>query len=240
MSNHDSHGGAQGIAIIGLAGRFPQAATLAEFWQNLVDGAGAISCFTDEELLSEGVGRETLDDPRYVKVKGMLEDIELFDAGFFGITPKEAEMMDPQQRLFLECAWTALEDAGYDSEQHNGAIGLFAGASINSYLLLNLFSNPDLVDRVGILQSSIPNRIDHLTTRAAYKLNLKGPAITVQTACSTSLVTVHLACQSLATYQCDIALAGGVTISVPKKSGYYFQEGGVLNCGRQRSRRGRA
>ncbi|HEU5132262.1 MAG TPA: polyketide synthase, partial [Pyrinomonadaceae bacterium] len=178
MSNNDLHGAPQGIAIIGLAGRFPQARTLAEFWHNLAGGSKTISHFTDDELLSDGVAKEALDDPRYVKAKGMLDDIELFDAAFFGITPKEAEMMDPQQRLFLECAWTALEDAGYDSEQHNGAIGLFAGASINSYLLLNLFSNPDLVDRVGILQSSIPNRTDHLTTRSAYKLNLKGPAIT--------------------------------------------------------------
>jgi phthiocerol/phenolphthiocerol synthesis type-I polyketide synthase E len=217
------------IAIVGLACRFPQAKTPAEFWRNLVEGSTAISYFTDEELRSEGLANEVLDDPHYVKAKGMVDDIELFDAAFFGITPKEAELMDPQQRLFLECAWTALEDAGYDSEQHRGPIGLFAGASINSYLLLNLLSNPGLVDRVGILQSSIPNRTDHLTTRSAYKLNLKGPAITIQTACSTSLVTVHLACQSLLSYQCDLALAGGVTVSVPKKSGYYFQEGGVLS-----------
>lgn len=218
------------VAIVGLACRFPQAKTPAEFWRNLVEGSTAISYFTDEELRSEGLAPEVLDDPRYVKAKGMVDDIELFDAAFFGITPKDAELMDPQQRLFLECAWSALEDAGYDSEQHPGPIGLFAGASINSYLLLNLLSNPDLVDRVGILQSSIPNRTDHLTTRSAYKLNLKGPAITIQTACSTSLVTVHLACQSLLNYQCDLALAGGVTVSVPKKSGYYFQEGGVLSA----------
>src|SRR5215213_2955956 len=217
------------IAIVGLACRFPQAKTPAEFWRNLVAGSTAISYFTDEELRAAGLANEVLDDSRYVKAKGMVDDIELFDAAFFGITPKDAELMDPQQRLFLECAWTALEDAGYDSEQHAGAIGLFAGASINSYLLLNLLSNSDLIDRVGILQSSIPNRTDHLTTRSAYKLNLKGPAITIQTACSTSLVTVHLACQSLLTYQCDLALAGGVTVSVPKKSGYYFQEGGVLS-----------
>jgi len=230
MSKNDLHAASQGVAIVGLAGRFPHGKTLAEFWLNLVEGPTAVSFFTDEELRSEGIAKEVLNDPHYIKAKGMLDNIEWFDASFFGITPKEAEIMDPQQRLFLECAWTALEDAGYDSEQYDGAIGLFAGASINSYLLLNLFSNPGLVDRVGILQSSIPNRTDHLTTRSAYKLNLKGPAITVQTACSTSLVATHLACQSLLSYQCDIALAGGVTVSVPKKAGYHFQEGGVLSA----------
>lgn len=230
MSKHNLDAAPQGVAIVGLSGRFPQAQTPAEFWRNLTEGTKSISFFTDEELRSEGVAKEVLDDPHYVKAKGMVDDIEWFDATFFGITPKEAEMMDPQQRLFLECAWSALEDAGYDSEQYDGAIGLFAGASINSYLLLNLFSNPDLIDRAGILQSSIPNRTDHLTTRSAYKLNLKGPAITVQTACSTSLVAVHLACQSLSSFQCDVALAGGVTVSVPKKSGYYHQEGGVLSA----------
>lgn len=229
MSNNDVIGATQGIAIVGLAGRFPRAGTVAEFWRNLVAGTKTISFFNDEELRGEGIAKHVIADPSYVKAKGMLEDIEWFDAPFFGITPKEAELMDPQQRLFLECCWTALEVAGYDAEQFAGAIGLFAGASINSYLLLNLLSNTGLIDRTGILQSSIPNRTDHLTTRSAYKLNLKGPAVTVQTACSTSLVAVHLACQSLSSYQSDIALAGGVTISVPGKSGYYYQEGGVLS-----------
>ena len=229
LSNEELQEATEGVAIIGLSGRFPGAKTPAEFWRNLKAGVEGVSFFTDDELRAGGVAREALADPGYVKAKAMLEDIELFDAAFFGITPKEAEMMDPQQRLFLECAWTALEDAGYDSEQYGGAIGLYAGTSLNSYLMVNLFSNPGLLDAAGILQTSIPNRTDHLTTRGAYKLNLKGPAVTVQTACSTSLVAVHLASQSLLSYQCDIALAGGVTASVPKKSGYYFQEGGVLS-----------
>ena len=229
MSNQDSHEAPGGVAIVGMAGRFPRARAVEEFWQNLRDGVEAVSFFTDEELLAEGLDRATLADPGYVKAKGLLEDIELFDASFFGITPREAEMTDPQQRLFLECAWAALESAGYDSEQYRGAVGLFAGASLNSYLVLNLLPNGGLVDASNILQSSIPNRTDHLTTRVAYKLNLKGPAVTVQTACSTSLVAVHLACQSLLGYQCDMALAGGVTASVPKKSGYFYQEGGVLS-----------
>jgi natural product biosynthesis luciferase-like monooxygenase protein len=229
MSNQDSHEALNGVAIIGMSGSFPRAKALGEFWRNLRDGVEAISFFTDEELLAEGLDRATLADPGYVKAKGFLEDIELFDASFFGITPREAEMTDPQQRFFLECAWAALESAGYDSEQYRGAIGLFGGASLNSYLVLNLLSGAGLVDASNILQSSIPNRTDHLTTRVAYKLNLKGPAVTVQTACSTSLVAVHLACQSLLSYECDMALAGGVTISIPKKSGYFYQEGGVLS-----------
>ncbi|HEX8559984.1 MAG TPA: MupA/Atu3671 family FMN-dependent luciferase-like monooxygenase [Pyrinomonadaceae bacterium] len=229
MSNQEQYSAPEGVAIIGLSGRFPGAKTTAEFWQNLVAGVEAVSFFTDEELRAEGVAEGVLADPAYVKAKAMLDDIESFDAGFFGITPKEAEITDPQQRLFLECAWAALENAGYDSEQYAGAIGLFAGSSLNSYLMVNLFSNPGLVDSVGILQTSIPNRADHLTTRCAYKLNLKGPAVTVQTACSTSLVAVHLACQSLLNYQCDMALAGGATVSVPKRSGYFHQEGGVLS-----------
>ncbi|HZI20318.1 MAG TPA: MupA/Atu3671 family FMN-dependent luciferase-like monooxygenase [Pyrinomonadaceae bacterium] len=229
MSNQDSHEAPSGVAIIGMAGRFPRARGVEEFWRNLRDGVEAVTSFTEEELLAEGVGRAVLADPGYVKAKGVLEDVELFDAAFFGVTPREAEITDPQQRFFLECAWEALEDAGYDSEQYDGLIGLFGGASLNSYLLLNLMSGAGLIDPANVLQSSIPNRTDHLTTRAAYKLNLKGPAVTVQTACSTSLVAVHLACQSLLGYQCDVALAGGVTISVPKKSGYYYQEGGVLS-----------
>ncbi|HEX5706558.1 MAG TPA: type I polyketide synthase, partial [Pyrinomonadaceae bacterium] len=229
MSNQDVEREPEGVAIIGMSGRFPRANSPAELWHNLLAGVESVSFFTDEELRAEGVDASALSDPAYVRAKAMLDDIELFDAAFFGVTPKEAETTDPQQRLFLEAAWSALEDAGYDSEQYAGAIGLFAGASLNSYLMLNLFSNPGIVDAAGILQTSIPNRTDHLTTRGAYKLNLKGPAVTVQTACSTSLVAVHLACQSLLNFQCDVALAGGVTVSVPKKSGYYSQEGGVLS-----------
>jgi natural product biosynthesis luciferase-like monooxygenase protein len=229
MSNQDSHEATTGVAIIGMAGRFPRAQAVEAFWQNLREGVEAVSFFTEEELLADGVERSALADPGYVRAKGMLEGIENFDAAFFGITPREAEMTDPQQRLFMECAWAALENAGYDSEQYGGLIGLFGGASLNSYLMLNLMPAGGLVDAANILQSSIPNRTDHLTTRVAYKLNLKGPAVTVQTACSTSLVAVHLACQSLLGYQCDMAMAGGVTVSVPKKSGYYYQEGGVLS-----------
>jgi non-ribosomal peptide synthase protein (TIGR01720 family) len=219
----------EGVAIIGMAGRFPRARSVDEFWRNLRDGVECVSFFTEQELEEEGVDPSLLAAPGYVKAKGMLDDIELFDAAFFGITPAEAESMDPQQRLFLESAWEALENAGYDPGRYKGAISVFAGVSLNSYLMLNLLSSSGLIDSVGVLQASIRNRTDHLATRASYKLNLKGASVTVQTACSTSLVAVHLASRSLLDYECDIALAGGVTVSVPKKSGYLFQEGGVFS-----------
>lgn len=217
------------IAIVGMSGRFPGAGNINEFWENLKIGKESVSFFSDEELLQNGVESPQFSNPNYVKAKAFVEDIDKFDAAFFGYSPREAALMDPQHRFFLETAWEALEDSGHNPETYNGAIGLFAGVSLNSYLMLNLLSDPNLLKNDGILQTSLPNRTDHLTTRVAYKLNLKGPAITIQTACSTSLVAVHLACQSLLNYQSDLALAGGVTIGVPNKSGYVFQEGGVLS-----------
>ena len=217
------------IAIIGMAGRFPLANNVTEFWQRLRDGVECVSFFSEDELINAGVDPAALADSNYIKAKGALADIDLFDAGFFGFSPKEAETMDPQQRFFLECSWEALENAGYDPDRYQEAISVYAGVSLNSYLMLNILSNPGLLDSVGIMQASIRNRTDHLATRVAYKMNLKGPAVTVQTACSTSLVAVHLASQSLLSYQSDIALAGGVSISVPGKSGYTFQEGGIFS-----------
>src|SRR5262249_6549457 len=215
-----------GIAIIGMAGRFPGARNLNEFWQNLRDGVESISFFTDEELLVSGISPALMENPDYVKAKGILDDVELFDAAFFGFNPREAEITDPQQRIFMECAWEALEKAGYDPQKYEGAIGVYAGASVNSYLLINLYSNRDLIESVGLLQTFIRNRNDHLSTQTSYKLNLSGPSVTVQTACSTSLVAVHMACQSLLNSECDMALAGGVSIRVPQRSGYLYQEGG--------------
>ncbi|HWF02185.1 MAG TPA: SDR family NAD(P)-dependent oxidoreductase, partial [Candidatus Angelobacter sp.] len=168
-------------------------------------------------------------DSRYVKSKAILDGVEQFDASFFGFTPREAELADPQQRLFLQCAWSALENAGYDTQRFDGLIGVFGGVSFSHYLFANLLSNRGLIDSSGLLQTSIRNRTDHLTTNVAYKLNLKGPAVTVQTACSTSLVAVHLASQSLINYECDMALAGGSSISLPQKAGYLYQEGGILS-----------
>jgi acyl transferase domain-containing protein/acyl carrier protein len=215
------------IAIIGLAGRFPEAKNIDIFWQNLRDGVESISFFTDEELVATGIDAAVLNDPSYVKAGTVLENIEFFDASFFGFSPKEAEIADPQHRLFLESVWEALENAGYNSETYTGQIGLYAGVTVSSYLFSNLYRNRDLIESVDQFQTWIGNDKDHLPTQISYKLNLRGPSINVQTTCSTSLVAVHLACQSLLNGESDIALAGGVSIQVPQKAGYYYQEGGI-------------
>jgi acyl transferase domain-containing protein len=217
------------IAIIGMAGNFPGAKNVDSFWQNLRDGLESISFFTDEELVSTGTDPAILNDTRYVKANSVLEDIELFDAAFFGFTPREAEITDPQHRLFLECVWQALESAGYDSETYTGQIGLYAGVAISSYLFLNLYPNREFMESVDLFQTLIGNDKDHLPTQISYKLNLKGPSVNVQTTCSTSLVAVHLACQSLLNGESDIAVAGGVSIKVQQQEGYYYQEGGILS-----------
>lgn len=217
------------IAIIGMSGRFPKARNLDIFWYNLRDGLKAISFFSDQELESMGVDVTTLNEQNYVKANAVLEDIELFDAAFFDYSPKTAEIIDPQQRLFLETAWQALESAGYDSKSYQGRISVYGSASISSYFLFNLFSNTELIKFVGLDQIRHHNRTDNLTTRVAYKLDLKGSAITVQTGCSSSLVAVHLACQSLIDRECDITLAGGVSITNLQKTGYAYQEGGILS-----------
>ena len=204
------------IAIIGMDGRFPRARNTAEFWQLLRDGREGISFFSDEELEVE-VSAEDLRKENFVKAKGVLDDAELFDAQFFNIPAREAEWMDPQQRLFLECSWNALENAGYNVETYPDAVAVYAGVGVNTYIMSRLAQVDNASDFFQVVMS---NDKDHIATRVSYKLNLRGESMTVQTACSTSLVAVHLACQSLMSYQCDIALAGGVTISVPKKSGY--------------------
>ncbi|WDD36958.1 beta-ketoacyl synthase N-terminal-like domain-containing protein (plasmid) [Nostoc sp. UHCC 0926] len=215
------------IAIIGMAGRFPGANNVDIFWQNIRDGIESICFFTDEELLSGGINPALLNDSLYVRARGVLENIELFDASFFGFSPREAEITDPQHRLFIECVWSALENAGYNSQTYTGQIGLFAGVAASNYLLSNLYPNRELMESVDSFQILIGNDKDFLPTQVSYKLNLRGPSINVQTACSTSLVTVHLACQSLLNGESDIALAGGVSIRVPEKTGYHYQEGRI-------------
>ena len=224
MSNSKAQESESAIAIIGMSGRFPGAQNLDEFWQNLRDGVESISFFTKEELLASGASPELVAHPHYVGAKGIIQDPELFDASFFGFNPAEAAVLDPQQRLFMECAWTAIEGAGYEPETYDGLIGLFAGASVSNYML-NLYKNPQV--QVDFYTLGIANNNDHLPTRTSYKLNLKGPSVAVQTSCSTSLVAVHMACQSLLSYQCDMALAGGAAISVPLKAGYIYIEGGI-------------
>ncbi len=220
-------GHAADIAIIGMAGRFPGAPNIAAYWRNLRDGVESIATFSDSELLAAGIDPAALDDPAYVRRRGALDDIALFAAPFFGVTPREAEITDPQHRIFLECTWEALEHAGYNSAQYDGLIGVYAGAGQNTYLQ-QLYANPDLIRSVGEFQTAIGNEKDYLPTRVSYKLNLRGPSVSVQTACSTSLVAVHLACQSLLNGECDLALAGGVAIGAQQRLGYWYREGGVV------------
>ena len=220
-------GYAASIAVIGKSGRFPKAENLSRFWQNLCEGKEAISFFTDEELLSSGVDPDLLHRPNYVKAMGIVEDADLFDAQFFGFTPREAQMIDPQQRMFLECAWEALEDAGYASDDP-GMVGVYASSTLSTYMR-NLLSNSEILGSSDIMQLVSGNDKDYVATRVSYKLNLRGPSVCVQSACSSSLVAVHLACRSLLTYECDIALAGGVSIAVPLKQGYLYEEGGITS-----------
>jgi acyl transferase domain-containing protein len=215
------------IAVIGMAGRFPKARDLAELWRNLEAGVEAVTPLSEEELLAAGVPREVFADPAYVRMASRLDGVEEFDAGFFGYTPREAEILDPQQRLFLEHAWQALEDAGYAPGRYEGLIGIYAGVAWNTYLLSNLVSHRELFDGGGGFQIFIGNDKDFMPTRASYKLNLKGPSLIVQTSCSTSLVAVHLACLSLLNFECDIALVGGATVRVPQDAGYLYQDGGL-------------
>ena len=215
------------VAIIGLAGRFPGAKNIDDFWRNLRDGVESISFFSNDELESLSTDLGKSDQPNFVAAGAVLQDIDLFDASFFGFNPREAEILDPQHRFFLECSHEALESAGYAPQTYKGRIGVYAGSSSSSYFLNNLNPNPDLVESLGRLQISLGNNRDHLSTLVCYKLNLKGPGVTVQTACSTSLVAVHLACQSVLNGECDIALAGGVSIDIPQKVGYFYKDGGI-------------
>jgi len=221
---------AENIAIIGMTGRFPTAKNLDEFWRNLRDGVESISFFNDEDVESSLLdGPPPKNDPNFVKARAILEDPALFDASFFNVNPKEAEVMDPQHRVFLECAWQSIENAGYNPDTYHGLIGVFAGSSMNSYLLANLLAHRDLIGLVGTFQTMLGNDKDFLPTRVSYKLNLRGPSLNVQSACSTSLVAVCLACQNLLNYQCDMALAGGVSITFPQKRGQLYQEGGIIS-----------
>lgn len=217
-----------GVAIIGMYGRFPGARDLAEFWDNLVRGVESITHFSESELEPsrlESRGVRSL--PNYVRARGLLDDIDRFDAAFFGVTPKEAAVMDPQHRVFLEAAWSALESAGYDPGAYEGPIGLWAGMANSTYYLENVLPRTDVVDQIGFFQAMLANEKDFLTTRVSYKLNLRGPSVNVYNACSTSLVAACHAYHALMGYQCDMALAGGVTITIPQRRGYLYTEGAI-------------
>ncbi|HEY6390642.1 MAG TPA: amino acid adenylation domain-containing protein, partial [Bryobacteraceae bacterium] len=235
-SQHGSRGGpcherkgSHDIAMVGMAGRFPGAKSVREFWENLKNGVESITRFTDDEL-------EAGQGPNAIKARPILDDVEQFDASYFGILPKEAEVMDPQHRVFLECSVEALEDAGCDPARLSGAIGVFAGCSPNTYFLHNLCAGREFVEdytggyQVANYQTMLGTSPDFLSTRVSYKLNLTGPSITLGTACSTSLVAVTQACESLIGGHCDAALAGGVSITFPQKRAYAYQEGGLASA----------
>jgi surfactin family lipopeptide synthetase A len=212
------------IAVIGMSGRFPGAKTVHEFWNNLKNGVESISFFSNEELKAAGVPPRLLENSDYVKADGIMEDIEYFDAAFFGYTPKEAEIMDPQIRIFHECVWTALEDAGYDPGTYEGLIGLYAGAAPNLSWEARTFYSGESKE-IGYFSAMQLTKKDYLSLRISYKLNLRGPSFVLHTACSTSLVAIHLACQAMISGECDMALAGGITVLRLRRAGYLYQEG---------------
>lgn len=216
------------IAIIGMACRFPGAPTVEIFWNNLRNGVESIKFFSDEEVIAAGVTSERLRDPGYVKAGGVIDDIDKFDAAFFGISPKEAKYIDPQHRLFLECTWTAMEAAGYGPGSHPSATGVYAAANLSNYLLFNILPNMGTASNIN-LQILMGNDKDYLATYVSYKLDLRGPSIAVQTACSSSLVAVHLACQGLIDGQCDMAIAGGVSLNLPEHAGYSTADAVILS-----------
>ena len=217
------------IAIIGLAGRFPSAPSLDDFWRNIRDGVETLETLTEGDLEAAGVPLEIKSNPYFVRKCSALDQVEYFDANFFGITGREAQILDPQHRLFLECAWEALEHAGYSAGKSEQSVGVYAGVSMNSYLWTQIVRDPALVANVGGYQLMLGNDKDFLCTRVSYKLDLRGPSLSIQTACSTSLVAVEVACRALQHRECDVALAGGVSVTFPRRAGYLYEEGMILS-----------
>lgn len=228
----DIDGSNMDIAIVGMAGRFPGAADVERYWRNIRDGVESIVEFTDEQLRERGIAPDLIADSNYVKAGVVFEGVDQFDPGFFGYSPRDAEYLDPQHRIFLECVWEALESAGYNPQACPGSVGIYAGAGTSLYLMKHLLpahsldETSNIADLLGLVGS---NSADSLCTRVAYKLNLRGPAVTVQTACSTSLMAVHTACQSLLAYECDVALAGGVSLNLLQQGGYRYQPDAIFS-----------
>lgn len=229
MTNEDSNSEIllTDIAIIGMSCRFPGANNLEEFWSNLVDGRETISRFSKTELSEAGISNECINAPGYVPAKGILDNVEKFDARFFGYNPNDAKMTDPQHRLFLECAWEALESAAYTSEKYDGLIAVYASMADSLYLQNNLLKNKEIWESSDWFQIRSGNSTTALSTQISYRLNLTGPSVNIGTACSSALVAIATACRSLVDYECDIAIAGGVAIAVPQKSGYLYQPSGI-------------
>jgi phthiocerol/phenolphthiocerol synthesis type-I polyketide synthase E len=221
----------EGVAIVGMALRVPGARTVQEFWSNLCAGVESRVELSPADLAAAGMSPAALDDPRYVNAAFPIEDddVERFDAAFFGINPREAEVMDPQHRMFLQCAWEALEDAGHDPGQFRQAVGVFGGVFLSTYLHRNLLSNTELLRDQSELTIRHGNEKDYLATRTSYRLGLRGPSVALQTACSTGLVAVHFACQSLLNHECDMAIAGAVSVRSPQRTGYHWESGGILS-----------
>jgi phthiocerol/phenolphthiocerol synthesis type-I polyketide synthase E len=217
------------IAIVALAARVPGAPDAETFWRNTLEGQVSIERHGREAMLADGVAPEELDRPGYVPAKGVVAGATRFDAHLFGFSPAEAAAIDPQQRIFLECCREALDRAAIDARRFRGQTGVYAGQFLSTYLLNNLARRADVVERLGVATIFQGNTVDQLATRVAYKLDLRGPAVTVQSACSTSLVAVHLACRALASYECDLALAGGVTLTFPQRAGYVHTGGGIVS-----------
>ena len=216
------------VAVIGMAGRFPGAATINELWEVLKQGKETTRFFTLDELDST-VPERVKNDPNYVSARGVIDNADQFDALFFSLTPKLAELMDPQQRVFLEIAWEALEQTGYLPQHYDGRVGVFAGCGNNTYYLNNVLGNDQLIDQIGAFQVMTVNEKDYIASRTAYQLNLKGPAVSVYSACSTSLLAITQAVQSIRSGQCEVALAGGASITAPVNSGHLYQEGAMLS-----------
>ncbi|HYH80775.1 MAG TPA: beta-ketoacyl synthase N-terminal-like domain-containing protein [Longimicrobium sp.] len=218
------------IAVVGMAGRFPGADTLAELWAMIAEGREGITTFSDDELRAAGTPDAWLSDASFVKRLGVLREVDRFDAAFFGYSPREVEVLEPAHRLFLECAWEALENAGVDPARAGGAVGVYAGAGEPTYARGNVLTRPELVEALGLFAIVIGSNKDFLPTRTAYKLDLRGPAVGVQTGCSTSLVAVHLAVQALLSRECDVALAGGASVNVPHRTGYHWEPAGIMSA----------
>lgn len=216
------------IAIIGMSGRFPGANDLDEYWANLANGVESIAILSQEDMRAAGIPEHISKLPGYVNASPVLDKVDEFDAQFFGFSARDAALTDPQHRLFLETAWQALEDAGHDPARFPGAIGVFGGCELSTYLY-HLHQNLESLKYVDGMQLMVTNDKDHLCTQVSYRLNLRGPSVSVQTTCSTSLVAVSLACESLQQGGCDMALAGGVTVRVPQRGGYFYTPGSILS-----------
>ncbi len=227
VDNDNTNDSGNDIAIIGMTGRFPEAKDVEAFWENLSKGVESVKFFNHEQLASMGIDDHLLDNPEFVAADAVLDDVDLFDARFFNMSPREAEITDPQHRMFLEAAWELMERAGYSPQKYSGRVGVYAGAALSGYMLRNLKSNPGLIERVGTFKIMLANDKDFLSTKVSYHMGFTGPSINVNTLCSSSAVAIHLASEALLNHQCDLAMAGGVSIQVTRNEAFFYQEGKI-------------